>query len=155
MKTKAIFPGSFDPFTIGHGDIVERALALFDEVVIAIGVNERKMCLFSPEARLKTIRDFYAGRGRVTVKTYAGLTTDFALREGAGCIVKGIRSVKDFEYERDQADINRTLTGIDTLFLFAKPELAAVSSSVVRELAHFGKDVSGFLPQRNEEMTKE
>lgn len=142
----AIFTGSFDPYTIGHHDIVHRALPLFDHIVIGIGVNERKQYMFSTEERLKTIAEIYCDEPKVSVETYNDLTVDFAHRMGAHYIIKGVRSVKDFEYEREQADINRQLSGIETLLLFASPELASVSSSLVRELVHFGKDVSHFLP---------
>lgn len=144
---KAIFPGSFDPFTLGHHSIVKRTLAFMDEVIIGIGINEGKRCLWPVEKRVEAIRKLYAGEPRVKVEAYSGLTVDFAREQGAGFIVRGIRSVKDFEYEEGIADINRRLSGIETVFLFTEPELAAVSSSVVRELLHFGKDVSMFLPE--------
>ena len=141
-----IFTGSFDPYTIGHDDILRRALPLFDHIVIGIGVNERKSYMQSAEERMKTIRAIYADEPKVEVKTYNDLTIDFARRENASYIIKGVRSVKDFEYERDQADINRQLSGIETLLLYADPRYSAVSSSMVRELIHFGQDVSRFLP---------
>lgn len=141
-----IFTGSFDPYTIGHDDILRRALPLFDHIVIGIGVNERKSFMQSAEERMKTIKAIYADEPKVEVKTYNDLTIDFARRENASYIIKGVRSVKDFEYERDQADINRQLSGIETLLLYADPRYSAVSSSMVRELIHFGQDVSRFLP---------
>ena len=141
-----IFTGSFDPYTIGHDDILRRALPLFDHIVIGIGVNERKSYMQSAEERIKTIKAIYADETKVEVKTYNDLTIDFARRENASYIIKGVRSVKDFEYERDQADINRQLSGIETLLLYADPRYSAVSSSMVRELIHFGQDVSRFLP---------
>ena len=141
-----IFTGSFDPYTIGHDDILRRALPLFDHIVIGIGVNERKNYMQSAEERMKTIKAIYADETKVEVKTYNDLTIDFARRENASYIIKGVRSVKDFEYERDQADINRQLSGIETLLLYADPRYSAVSSSMVRELIHFGQDVSRFLP---------
>lgn len=141
-----IFTGSFDPYTIGHDDILRRALPLFDRIVIGIGVNERKSYMQSAEERMKTIKAIYADEPKVEVKTYNDLTIDFARRENASYIIKGVRSVKDFEYERDQADINRQLSGIETLLLYADPRYSAVSSSMVRELIHFGQDVSRFLP---------
>jgi pantetheine-phosphate adenylyltransferase len=145
---RAIFPGSFDPFTIGHDSIVRRTLPLFDEIIIGIGVNENKKYLFSLEDRLKAISNHYADESKIKVEAYSELTTDFAIRKKADFIVKGIRNVRDFEYERDQADINRMLTGIETIILYAEPHLEAVSSSVVRELAHFGKDINEYLPKR-------
>jgi pantetheine-phosphate adenylyltransferase len=145
---KAIFTGSFDPFTIGHASIVMRALPLFDEIIIGIGVNESKECLFSTEERLKAINSLYADEPRIKVEAYNDLTVDFAKRKNADFIIKGIRCVKDFEYERDQADINRSLTGIETVMLYTEPQFAAISSSMVRELAHFGKSIDEYLPTK-------
>lgn len=143
----AIFTGSFDPFTVGHDDILRRALPLFSRIVIGVGVNERKQYMLSAEERCAAIRRIYASEPKVEVKTYSDLTVDFARREGAAYIIKGVRSVKDFEYEREQADINRQLSGVETLLLYADPQLSSVSSSMVRELIHFGQDVSRYLPQ--------
>lgn len=143
---KAIFPGTFDPFTIGHHSIVKRALTFMDEVIIGIGINENKHCLLPVEKRIENIKELYADEQRVKVMAYNGLTVDFAESQGVGFIVRGIRTVKDFEYEEGIADINRKLSGIETIFLFTEPELVAVSSSVVRELLHYGRDVSAFLP---------
>ena len=144
---KAIFPGSFDPFTLGHHSIVKRALSFMDEVIVGIGVNEGKRSLIPVEKRVDMIRRLYADEPRVKVEAYSGLTVDFAREQAAEFIIRGIRTVKDFEYEEGIADINRKLTGIETIFLFTEPELASVSSSVVRELLHYGKDVSMFLPE--------
>lgn len=143
----AIFTGSFDPFTIGHYDIVSRALPLFSRIVIGVGVNERKQYMQSAEQRCATIASIYADEPKIEVKSYSDLTVDFARREGAIYIMKGVRSVKDFEYEREQADINRQLSGIDTLLLYSDPRYSSISSSMVRELIHFGQDVSRYLPQ--------
>lgn len=144
---KAIFPGSFDPFTLGHHSIVKRALTFMDEVIIGIGTNEGKHCLIPVEKRVESIRKLYANEMRIKVEAYSGLTVDFAREQGAEFIVRGIRTVKDFEYEEGIADINRKLSGIETLFLFTEPELSSVSSSMIRELLHYGKDVSMFLPE--------
>ena len=141
-----IFVGTFDPFTIGHDDIVRRALPLFDRLIIGVGVNERKQCMLDADVRKRKIQELYKNEPRITVKTYSDLTVDFAQREKAEFIVKGVRSVKDFEYEREQADINRRITGIETLLLLASPGMESISSSLVRELLHFGKDVRQFLP---------
>ena len=138
---KWLFPGSFDPFTVGHKDIVDRALAMGAEVVIAIGVHPEKKGMFSIEERKAQIERIYHDEPRVTVCSYEGLTTDFAAEVGATALLRSIRNVKDMEYERDMADVNRQLSGIDTVLLFASPEHAAVSSSIVRELLHYGKDV--------------
>lgn len=144
----AIFTGSFDPFTIGHYDIVRRALPLFSRIVIGVGVNERKQYMQSAEQRCATIASIYADEPKIEVKSYSDLTVDFARREGAIYIIKGVRSVKDFEYEREQADINRQLSGIDTILLYSDPRYSSISSSMVRELIHFGQDVSRYLPQK-------
>ena len=148
MRT-GILVGSFDPYTIGHDSLVKRALPLFDKIVIGVGFNERKKYRQTTETRVETIREIYSGEKRIEVKQYNDLTVDFARREGAGFIIKGVRSVKDFEYEREQADINRQLTGIETVLFFAEAGMESISSSVVRELAHFGKDVRRFLPEKN------
>lgn len=142
-----LFPGSFDPFTLGHTDIVRRALSLFDEIVIAVGYNEQKQGWLPVEERVAAIKKLYEGEPRVRVESYTGLTVDFAKEQGIGAIVRGVRTVADFEYELQLADVNRRLTGIETLLLPASPELASLSSSIIRELAHFGHDVSEFLPK--------
>ena len=142
-----LFPGSFDPFTVGHADLVNRALQVFDEVIIAVGFNEQKAGWIPVNERVLALRELYKRIARVRVEAYSGLTTDFAATVGATAILRGVRSIKDFEYEMQMADINRQLTGIETLCLFADPHLAAISSSVVRELAHFGKDITPFLPK--------
>jgi len=147
IKHKALFTGTFDPFTRGHQNIVERTLNLMDEVVIGIGVNDSKRCLFSLEKRLEMITKLYENEPRVKVATYRGLTVDFAKEINATCIVRGLRCVKDFEYEESMADINRRLNGIETLLLFTLPNFNSVSSSIVRELIGYGKDVSEFIPK--------
>ncbi len=149
----AFFPGSFNPFTKGHASIVDRALRLFDSVVIGIGCNTAKGAESDTGTRAEAIRQLYADEPRVRVTTFSGLAVDAARNAGACCAVKGIRSVKDFEYERDMADINRQLSGLETVILYSLPELSAVSSSVVRELQAFGADVSAFLPTHNPDST--
>lgn len=149
MRT-GIFVGSFNPFTIGHDSIVRRALPLFDRLVIGVvGDNVHKPDMPSAEERMQTIRDLYADNERIEVKIYHGLAMDFAKEENAHFIVKGVRSVSDFEYEQWQADFNRKIGGIETILLYTEPELASVSSSAVRELAHFGVDVSPYLPKKS------
>lgn len=147
MKT-GVFTGSFDPFTVGHDAIVRRALPLFDRIVIGVGVNERKAYVQTVEERTAAIAGLYADEPRVSVKSYADLTVDFARREGAEFIIKGVRSVRDFEYEREQADINRRIGGVETVLLYAEPQYESVSSSMVRELIHFGRNVDEFIPKR-------
>lgn len=145
MRT-AIFPGTFDPFTIGHDALVRRALNLVDELYIAIGINTEKRTMLTLDERITRIKALYEDDPRVHVVSYEGLTTDFAQSIGAQLIIRGVRNTIDFEYERNIADVNRMLTGIETVLLISEPEYAAISSSVVRELAHFGKDVSKYLP---------
>lgn len=149
MKS-GVFVGSFDPFTIGHDSIVTRALGLFDRLVIGVvGDQVHKPDMAPATERMKAIQELYADEARIEVKPYYGLAVDFAREQGAQYIVKGVRSVKDFEYEREQADINRQISGIETVLLFAEPRYASVSSSVVRELRHFGRDVDEFLPKKH------
>ena len=143
----ALFPGTFDPFTLGHQSLVKRVLTCADAVVIAIGINEKKQTYYTLEQRVSAIRALYAEEPRVKVITYSGLTVDVAQQERASFILRGVRSVIDFEYEKAIADVNRQLTGIETLLLFTEPAYAHISSSVVRELLHFGEDVSAFLPK--------
>ena len=144
---KGLFVGSFDPFTIGHDSIVRRALPLFDHIIIGVGVNERKKSMLDAEERVRRIKRLYADEPKIEVRVYSDLTIDFARREQATYIIKGVRSVKDFEYEREQADVNRLLSGVETIFLYAEPQLSSISSSMVRELQHFGRDISEFLPK--------
>lgn len=150
MKRTGIFVGSFDPFTIGHDSVVRRALSLFDHLVIGVGVNQNKRYMLTADERVDAIRSLYRDEPRISVEQYSDLTVDFAKRLGAQFIVKGVRSVRDFEFEREQADINRRLTGIETIVLFAEPGLDSISSTVVRELTHFGHDCSSFLPAGQE-----
>lgn len=143
-----IFPGSFDPFTRGHQSIVNRTLStIADKVIIAIGTNYNKRYAQSIEERICNIKRVYANEPRVEVQAYEGLTTDFAQKVNASFIVRGIRNVKDFEYERDIAEVNRRLTGIETILLFTEPELAHVSSSIARELKSYNKDITEYLPE--------
>ena len=144
----AIFPGSFNPFTIGHKSVVDRALPLFDRIIVAIGTNAGKESADSDETarRIRKIAEIYADEPGVEVYSYEGLTVDFAVEMGARFILRGVRTMQDFEYERMLADVNRRISGIETLLLYTLPEHACVSSSVVRELEHYGVDVAGFLP---------
>lgn len=141
---RALFAGSFNPFTIGHADIVERGLALFDEVVIAIGDNQDKPSV-DIDVRVQTIRDIYKDDARVRVEVYHTLTVDYAKQIGACALLRGVRTIVDFEYERQMADANRALAGIETVVLFTRPELGYVSSSLVRDLKKHGADVSSLV----------
>ncbi len=147
-KRIAVFPGTFDPFTIGHQSIVERALNLFDEIIIAIGINDSKSTFFTTEERKHMIEHLYEGHPKVRVETYSELTVDFAKKFEASYILRGIRSVTDFEYEKTIADVNRELSGVETIVLFTEPIYTHISSTIVRELIRFKKDVSGFVPER-------
>lgn len=144
---RAIFPGTFDPFTIGHYSVVKRALTFMDEIIIGIGINDSKRTWFPTEKRVEMVKKLYADEPRVRVEAYDNLTVDFAIQHNAGFIIRGIRTVRDFEYEETIADINRKLAGIETILLFTEPELTSVSSTIVRELLHYGKDVTPFLPE--------
>ena len=146
-KRIAPFPGTFDPFTIGHQSLVSRGLALVDEIIISIGINEKKQTYFSIEKRIEAISNLYKDEPRVKVMSYNSLTVDFADEVGAAFILRGIRTVNDFEYEKSIADVNRKLSGIETFILFTEPEHTHISSSIVRELLNYGKDISQFVPK--------
>ena len=146
-KKIALFPGTFDPFTIGHESLVKRGLLVMDEIIIAIGVNDSKQSYFTLAQRLESISQLYKGESRVKVESYDSLTIDFAQKMGARYILRGIRSVIDFEYEKTIADMNRTISGIETFVLFTEPSLTHISSTHVRELLRYGHDVSDFIPR--------
>lgn len=145
----AIFPGTFDPFTVGHASIVERALAMFDRIVIGVGINAGKQPCYTSEERVRRIAELYVTEPRIHVVAYDDLTINLCRREGARYILRGLRSVKDFEYERDVAAMNRRLGGIETVMLFCEERYASISSSVVRDLISHGEDVKEFLPARH------
>lgn len=142
----AFFAGSFDPFTIGHKSIVDRALPLFDRVIVAIGRNTAKKPWMPLDERVAAISRVYANEPRVSVVTYDGLTAEAARTHGATALLRGVRSVADFEAERTLADVNRNLSGLESVLLYTLPELASVSSSLVRELAAFGVPYAHLLP---------
>ena len=143
----ALFPGSFDPFTRGHESIVRRALPLFDRFVIAIGVNADKRSFMSMEQRKAFIESVFQDEPRVEVISYENMTVDIAREVGAQFIVRGVRLIQDFENEKHLAEVNPDLSGIETILLYTLPEYSHISSSIVRELARFGQDVSGYLPK--------
>lgn len=147
MKT-AIFPGSFDPFTRGHEAIVEKALHLFDKVIIGIGSNVAKQGLLSVENRKRLIDDYYAGDARVEAMIYSGMTGDFAQQVGAAAVIRGVRNTTDFEYERTMEATNHRLhPDIITVMLFTPAPVADIASSTVREVLAFGRTVDEFMPE--------
>ena len=133
-KRIAVFPGTFDPFTLGHMSIVSRGLELLDEVVIAIGINDSKRTYFTVEQRLEMLRDLFRDNPRIRVVSYDSLTIDLAKQWNARFILRGIRSVNDFEYEKTIADVNRKLSGVETIILFTAQVLTKISSTIMREL---------------------
>ena len=143
---KVVFAGSFDPITRGHYDMVERASALFDEVIVALGANSSKQTYFSKEDRLLQLNQVFSSFPKVTVAEYSGLTVDFAKSRGANFLLRGLRNGTDFNYEQSIAQMNFQISGIDTYFLLTQPHLSHISSSVVRDLLKHGRDCSDLLP---------
>jgi pantetheine-phosphate adenylyltransferase len=142
-----LFPGTFDPVTLGHTDIINRALPLFDKLIIGIGRNASKEPMFSEEQRLQWLRDIYKNESKVEVLAYDGLTVECCKKNGANFILRGIRYVNDFEYEKAIADMNRSIQGhIETIFLTCLPQYTSVASTLVRDVLRNGGDVSQFLP---------
>ena len=149
MSRICLFPGTFDPVTLGHVDIIDRALPLFDKIVVGIGLNASKAPMFTPEQRLKWINELYSDDSRVEGAVYEGLTVDYCKSIGAKFILRGIRYVSDFEYEKTIADANRTLDRtIETIFLTGEPKYTSVASTIVRDILRNGGDASPFLPER-------
>ncbi len=148
MSRVALFPGTFDPITIGHLDIIHRSLPLFDKLVIGIGRNANKTAMFSEEQRLKWIQDIFRDNDQVSAIVYEGLTVDCCKRIDARFILRGIRYVSDFEYEKAIADMNRSLAkDIETVFLTCLPQYTSVASTLVRDVIRNGGDASQFLPE--------
>jgi pantetheine-phosphate adenylyltransferase len=143
---RAACPGSFDPVTNGHLDIIGRAAALFDEVVVAVGVNKAKTRLFSPDERVDMLTEVCASYDNVRVDVFDGLLTDFCRAHDVHAIVKGLRAVSDFDYELQMAQMNSSLSGVETVFVPTSPEYSFLASSLVKEVATFGGDVSGLVP---------
>ncbi|MAN59722.1 MAG: pantetheine-phosphate adenylyltransferase [Flavobacteriaceae bacterium] len=146
MVKRAVFPGSFDPITLGHIDIIMRALPLFDEIIIAIGVNTAKQYMWTLDERKQRIEAAFEGVKAISVKTYEGLTADFCQKENAQFIVRGLRNTTDFTYEQTIAQANDKVNGIDSVFLVCSPEYAYISSSIVRDIARNGGDFSSLVP---------
>jgi pantetheine-phosphate adenylyltransferase len=143
---RALCPGSFDPVTNGHIDIVSRCAKLYDEVVVAVFVNQSKSSLFSVDERLEMLAEVTADYPNVRVETFHGLLVDFCRAQGAAVVVKGLRAVSDFDYELQMAQMNRGLAGVDTLFMPTNPEYSFLASSLVKEIAKWGGDVSSLVP---------
>ena len=147
MNKIAVFPGSFDPFTIGHESIVQRAMDLFDKIIIGIGSNTSKSTFFSAEQRLEMIKELFDGNTKVEVMYFDDLTVDFCRRVGAKFMLRGLRTSSDFEYEKVIAQVNQAmLPEVESLFMLTLPEHTAINSSVVREIMRYGGDVSKFVP---------
>ena len=143
---RAIFPGSFDPITMGHVDIINRSLPLFDELIIAIGVNSRKKYMFSLEQRKAFIESTFANEPKIKVDSYEGLTVDYCSLIEAHFIIRGLRNPADFEFEKTITQVNRRLSKIETVFLLTSSDTSFISSSIVREVIHFGGDYSSMVP---------
>ena len=147
MNRICLFHGTFDPVTLGHTDIIDRALPLFDKLIIGIGRNSSKKPMFSEKQRLKWLREIYKNNPKVAVLAYDGLTVECCKKVGANFILRGIRYVNDFEYEKAIADMNRSIdTNMETIFLTCLPKFTSVASTLVRDVLHNGGDVSQFLP---------
>ncbi len=144
---RAIFPGSFDPITLGHVDIINRALPLFDEIIIAIGINAEKKYMFSLKERVNFIKENYKNEPKIKVLTYTGLTTDFCEKINVDFILRGLRNPADFEFEKAIAQTNRKLSGIETVFLLTSADTAFISSSIVRDVFRHGGDITKFVPK--------
>ena len=148
MKKIAVFPGSFDPFTIGHEAIVRRALNLFDEIIIAVGANALKKSYYSLETRKKMIANVFRDEPKIKVDHYEGLTVDYCKRNGAAYLVRGLRTAADFEFERAIAQVNKEMApDIDSVFLLTVPEHSHINSTIVRDIIRSGGDASRFVPK--------
>ena len=148
MKRSAIFPGSFDPFTLGHKVVVDKGLSLFDEVIVAIGENYEKHQLLTLENRVRLISDIYKDNDRVKIITYDTLTGDLCRKLGVTTILRGLRNTVDFEYERNISMVNeRLFPEVQTVLVFTPPRYVAISSSIIRELVKFGGDTKGLMPE--------
>lgn len=148
MSNIAVFPGSFDPITIGHVDLVNRALPLFDEVVVAIGVNSQKTSLFSLEQRIGWLKVVFSGENRVRVDQFENLTAHYCRRIGAKYLLRGLRNASDFDYEKTISQLNHIVGGgLETIFLISQPAFSHISSTIVREIIKGGGDASPFLPK--------
>ena len=144
---RAVFPGSFDPITLGHVSVVKRALPLFDELIIAIGINSEKLGMFSLLQRKQWIEEVFTGEPKVKVELFEGLTVDFCIKKQARFILRGLRTAADFEFERGIGQVNRTLAPqIDTIFILTEAEFTPISSSIVRDVIRHGGNITGLVP---------
>ena len=143
---RVVCPGSFDPVTNGHLDIIGRAAALYDEVIVAVGYNPSKHGLFTPDERVDILREVTARYGNVRVAKFTGLTVDFCAEHGVNAVVKGLRAVSDFEYEMQMAQMNYRMGKVETLFMTTNPQYSFLSSSLIKDIAKYGGDVSGLVP---------
>lgn len=147
MSKIAIFPGSFDPITLGHVNIIERAMPLFDKIIIAIGVNSQKSGYFTLEKRMNWLQEIYGSTGNVVIESYEGLTVDFCKRKESKYILRGLRGVSDYEYERVIAQTNKTMyPEVETVFILSAPEFSHISSTIVREVLRHKGDISKLVP---------
>ena len=148
MTKIAIFPGSFSPFTVGHQSVVDRALPLFDKIIISIGINSEKNQYFSIEERLQWIKDVYGNNPKIEIKFFEGLTVDFCKKENANYILRGLRDSHDFKFEKGIAQMNKDLNKeVETIFIITPPEISHISSSIIRDIIKNGGDVSKFIPK--------
>jgi pantetheine-phosphate adenylyltransferase len=148
MKRIAVFPGSFDPITLGHESLVRRAMVVFDEIIVAIGANAEKTSFFPTEQRIEWIKKTFKDCPNVRAEMYTGLTVDFCRRSKAGFILRGLRTSADFEFERSIGQVNKKLDkGIETIFMLSDPEYASITSSIVREIITYKGDITAFVPK--------
>lgn len=145
MKRKALFPGSFDPFTKGHESVINKALPLFDEIIIGVGFNTNKKYYYSLESRVKHIEKIYAGNSKISVKVFKKLTVDYCKETDCDFILRGLRDTKDFEYEKSIAQMNFKLSGVETVFFITEPSVAPISATIVREIAKNDGKIEEFV----------
>lgn len=147
MKRIAVFPGSFDPFTIGHEALVKRTLGLFDEIIVAVGMNATKKYMFSVEKRTEWIKNVFKGERRVRVTSFTGLTVEFCKMNNASYLIRGVRTSTDFEFEKAIAQMNRTISDVETIFIMPQPEHSAINSTIIRDIIRNNGDATPFVPK--------
>lgn len=149
MQRKIVFPGSFDPITVGHVELVKRALAIFDEVIVAVGINTQKKYLYDLETRMQWLEDVFKDEPKVTVDSFEGLTAHYCDKVNAQFLLRGLRNASDFDYEKTISQLNHIVgQGLETVFLISAPEYSHISSTIVREIIKGGGDASSFLPKQ-------